>query len=85
MVIVGVVNVSRMVVVVFQKKSADEIYSKRDASNADRLVEMNRQRNKETMDRFTGHEQCDHGKNDGAGKPAEDADFSSPKTVALAR
>ena len=56
----SVMIASRVVMIVFEKKSADEIYSQRQASNPDRLVEMNLEMNEEPVDGFAGHQQRDH-------------------------
>src|SRR6266478_8826991 len=79
----SMIIVRRMVMIVFKKESADQIYGQRYASNADRLVKMNCERNKETMDGFAGHEQRDHRQHDGAGESTEDADFACPEAILL--
>ena len=55
--ILSMMIVRGMVMIFFEKKSADQIYRQRHASNSYCLVKMNRKRNKETVDRFAGHEQ----------------------------
>ena len=52
--------VRRVRMIIFEKESADKIYRQRNARDADRLVKMNGERNKKTMDGFAGHEQRDY-------------------------
>ncbi len=75
--------VRRMVMILFEKEGANHIYCQRHAGYADRLIKMNCERNKETMDGFPGHEQRDHREHDGAGEPTEDADFACPEAILL--
>ena len=49
-----------MVVVLFEQESADKIDGQRNAGDANRFVEVDLKRNKKSMDRFTGHQKCNH-------------------------
>ena len=69
--------------ILFEKEGANHIYCQRHAGYADRLIKMNCERNKKTMDGFAGHEQRDHRQHDGAGESTEDADFACPEAILL--
>src|ERR1700738_459556 len=83
--ILSVMIVRRMMMSVFEKESADDIHRQRDEDNTNRLIKMNRQRNKEAVDGFAGHEQRDDREHNRAGESSEDADFACSKAVSLAR
>src|SRR6266446_1279963 len=66
----------RMMRVIFQEESADQIYAQPKCRDPDRLVEMNREWSKKPVDRFARHRKSDDGKHDSARVAAEHADLS---------
>src|SRR5260370_35699154 len=81
--ILSMMIVRRVVMILFEKEGANHIYRQRHAGYADRLIKMNCERSKETMDGFAGHEQRDHRQHDGAGGATEGAHLACPTAAVL--
>lgn len=71
-----------VVMVVLEEERTDEIDQKADGGDTARLIEMNRDWNKEAMDRFARHDERNYGENDGTGKATEDSHLAGAETVA---
>jgi hypothetical protein len=60
MVVMMFVIVMFMVMMLFEQNCADEIHGQRHARDRDRFVEVNRQRDKNSMNRFAGQKKGDY-------------------------
>ncbi len=74
-VMLAIVGVPVMVVLVEEKPGTDEIYDKAEHRDGDRLVEADRDRRQQAIDRLISDEQGNERENDRAGEPSEFAEL----------
>ena len=71
-----------MMGIVFEQERADQIHRQANDRHPDGLVELDGQRVQHAMERLPGHQQGDHGEDDGAGEASQYSDFSGAEAVA---
>jgi hypothetical protein len=70
-----------MMVRTLEQPGAHQIHDQPDGRDTDGLVEMNRLRGKEAMDRLPCHEQCDDRQHHGAGEASQNPHLARAKAV----
>src|SRR5438552_12339242 len=78
---IAMVALFGVMVLIFEKQGADDIYRQSEAGHNDGFIEMDRKRVQQPVNGFTGHEQGDAAENDRAGKGPQNGDFAGPETV----